>query len=167
MPKQAKPLPHTASLVALANGAASDLAVGLTPSRQEKMARLLRRIRFDGTTDRLAPYLEAGEALLDAFVGEVAKTAGECGPIAGSVAHTAATQKATSVAFFDHAAAEPDPEKAMRFYRFAADLGDRSRANMLAALEVSVRIARSKPVTPGDPLAAFDVKPEPDDEPSG
>ncbi len=127
------------------------------------MGRLLRRLRFDGTTDLLAPYLEAGEALLEGFVGEVAQTAGECGPIAHSVAHTAAAQKALSVAFYDLGLAEKDPKEAIRLFRFSADLADRSRANMLAALDLSVRIARTKPVSPGDPLAAFTVPPDDSD----
>lgn len=122
----------------------------LAPARCE---RLLRRFRWDGTNDRLAPYLLAADALLELFVGEVSTTAGECGPIAASVLHTAAWQKGLGVFYADIAASQ-DPVEAVRLNRMAGALQTESRQNVLAALDLSVKIARSKPAANADPLAA-------------
>jgi hypothetical protein len=135
----------------------------LTEKRQAKAERLLRRLRFDDTNDRLDPYLRDGERLLEALVGEVAQTAGECGPGAVSAMHSAAAQKSLAMFFFGLATQEANPKDSVQFARLAADLMDRSRANQCAALDLAVRIARSKPIEPGDPLAAYTV-PADDDE---
>lgn len=137
--------------------------MGLTEKRMAKAGRLLRRLRFEGATDRLAPFLAEGEALLEGLVLEVATTAGECGPGAMSAMHSAAAQKSLAMWFMGIAVEQADPRESVRFARLAADFMDRSRANQCAALDLAVRIARTKPVTPGDPLAAFAVTPDPED----
>lgn len=138
------------------------MAIGLSPGRAAKASRLLTRLRSEGATDKLKPLLEAGEVLLEQFVGDVVATAGECGPVSRAIMHTAAWQKSMSVLYADAAAAETDPKEAIRMVRLAADLGDRSRANTLAAQALAVQIARTRPMLPGDPLAAYDVPAEPE-----
>lgn len=151
--KNDPPVLTTAAVMAIANSPGS---VGLTEKRRAKAGRLLRRFRYGvDATDRLAPFLEQADRMLDQFIGEVSATAGECGPIAESALHSAAAQKALSMFYSDQARQQTEPIKAMALDRMAADFMDRSRQNSLAALETAVRIARTKPVTPGDPLAAF------------
>ena len=124
----------------------------LAPERAE---RLLRRFRHDASGDRLAPYLMAAESLLEQFIGEVAATAGQCGPIAASVLHTSAYQKSVGVFYADVAAEQSDPLEAVRLTRMASALQTESRQNALAALDLSVKIARSAPRPATDPLAGF------------
>lgn len=158
MPRKRPVLAHNALVLPESQPSGT---VGLTAKRAAKATRLLQRLRYEGTTDRLAPFLADGESLLEGLIAEVTITAGSCGPGAASAMHSAAAQKSLAMFYYKLATTEPDPRESVRFARLSADLMDRSRANQNAALDLAVRIARTKPIAQGDPLAAFDVEPEP------
>ena len=142
-------------LAALSGGG---VGVGLTAPRQAKADRLLQRLRHDGSCDRMAPLLEAGEVLLEQYVGDIVEKTGECGPIARGALHIAATQKVLHTFFFElglDAVRQDKAADAFQCFRFSNDCGDRSRTNSLAAQALAVQISRTKPVAGGDPLEGF------------
>jgi hypothetical protein len=142
----------------------------LMPKWQGKASRLLGKFRYAGGNDKLAPFLLDAEKLLPAMLGQVCASAGgECGPIEHLALSTAALQAAIGTFLMLEGAKHKEPEsrEALTLFKTGSQFADCSRQNSLAAYDLAVRVARNKPVVPGDPLAAYDVTPEePDDEPS-
>lgn len=113
-----------------------------------------------GVAVEFKPYLRDAEELLTAMLEQVAHVSGgECGPIESNALATAAWQTAYSRYWMVKAAAAPDDT---RLVETASRLADAARQNSLAAYELAVRIARTRPRSSVDPLDAFDVTPEGD-----
>lgn len=91
---------------------------------------------------------------------------GQCGPIEALVLATSVRQAAYSRYWMDAVAGMEDPTSpaALKLLETASRIADASRQNSLAAYDLAVRVARNKPVTPGDPLAAYMDAPRPDDD---
>ncbi len=143
-------------------------ALAPTPRWARKASRLLGKFRYDGQGDVLAPFLRDAEALLPAMVEQVCRASGgECGPIERMALSTSALQAGIGTFFMLEGAKHPDPtsREALTLFKTGSAFADCSRQNSLAAYDLAVRVARNKPITPHDPLAAFDVTPEADDEP--
>lgn len=101
-----------------------------------------------------APYRRAAATFRRVQCAELARTVGGgmCGPGPSSVVASAALALAWSRYFSDQAAAQGDPELALR----SARLGETSRQHLLAAHELCAKEAAArKAQAPADPLAAI------------
>jgi hypothetical protein len=122
--------------------------------------RLAERLGMQRLPDdsAFAPYKRAAVSFRKAQCAALASSVGGgyCGPAPSSIVASAALQLAWSRFLNDQAAAKGDAEKALS----ASRLADASRQNLLAAIELCAREARSRPAAANDApwLAPSDEK---------
>lgn len=160
-------VPKLTDLVGTTEGGPGVLA---TPSAKwnGRASRLLGKVFTREAREVLQPYLREAQELLPAMMEQVCAAAGgECGPIEALVLSTAVRQAAIARFFMDKAAGMEDPvsREALKVFETGSRLADCSRMNSLAAYDLAVRVSRHKPAAVGDPLAAFDVPAEPENDP--
>lgn len=100
-----------------------------------------------------APFLrEAENWLQDAMMQLALASGGICGPIEANALATAAWQTAYA-RYWMHLATENPSDTKM--FETASRVADAARSNSLAAYDIAVRLARSRPSDAADPLANF------------
>jgi hypothetical protein len=104
-------------------------------------------LRSLGDDAAFRPYKAAAVSFRRAQCTELAKNVGggECGPAPSAIVASAALQLAWSRFLSDLAAAEGDPDLALK----ASKLADASRQNLLAAWELCALEAKAREGTPG------------------
>jgi hypothetical protein len=129
---------------------------------RENARAALSRLRNPRSSVELEPYLADAEAFLEAGMAQIARRSGqECGPIEASILVQGSLNHAYSLFYW--ALAGEDMANA-KVVLMASKLGEAAKACLSKALEMAVAIARGTPRAPSDPLAAYDVPPEPEPE---
>lgn len=118
----------------------------------KKVKHLLREGDWQKAKEDLRPHVEDADRLLEATMIQVAQaTGGECGPIEATAMRAAAWQTAYANYWMTKATEEGD----QRLVLIASKLLDSARANMLAAYDIAVRVARTKPKENPDPVGGY------------
>jgi hypothetical protein len=108
-----------------------------------------------GVRSGIAPYLARAEERADVCIGEIAQTTGACGPIAETQVVLGA--KFAEIALYYLENADPDTKTGRSDILLARACAETSRLNLSDALKTSATIAAMKPDEERDPLAAFHV----------
>ncbi len=129
---------------------------------KKKISKMAGLMRNAACVAEFAPFRDEGIQLFIHAMENVAKQAGgECGAITGVNLQAGCIMMAHARYWSFKAQERPEDRQLALSY---ASLMNTARATLNAAYELEVKLARDKPRTAGDPLAAFDVPPEPEDK---
>jgi hypothetical protein len=140
--------------VTVATRATGSSNIGPVGESWKKRAGRLVAVMWNTKTQKeFKPFLEEAQEWLEGACMQLAVSAGGvCGPIEMNALATAAWQTAYA-RYWMHMASENPAD--MKLFETASRVADAARSNSLAAYDIAVRLARSRPSDSADPLAAL------------